>query len=105
MVLPQPAVPYHVLPLALFAPVLSRWSWGNSNPIGTVKEVIDDTAEVKTKRGNTVKKDGAKENPAVVIDTGNSDAVKKVSRPLGYEARRDKFPSHPHPTTSCTIKR
>lgn len=54
------------------------WKWGQGHPSGTVKDVVDDTAEVKTKRGNTVKKDGDEENPAVVLNTGQSDAVKKV---------------------------
>ncbi|CAO1630214.1 unnamed protein product [Parajaminaea phylloscopi] len=61
------------------------WNWGNGNPSGTVKEVVDDTAEVKTKRGNTVKKDGDEENPAIVLDTGKSDAVKRANEINGVK--------------------
>lgn len=38
-----------------------------SDPKGKVQSVEDDKAEVKTKRGNTVSKNGDPENPAVVI--------------------------------------
>lgn len=57
------------------------WSWGSQHPSGTVKEVKDDGAEVKTKKGNTISKDGSKDDPAVVIETANgNNAVKNVSR-------------------------
>lgn len=56
------------------------WSWGSQHPSGTVKDVKDDGAEVKTKKGSTISKDGSKEDPAVVIETANgNNAVKKVS--------------------------
>lgn len=62
------------------------WKWGQGHPTGEVKDVVDGTAEVKTKRGNTVKKDGDEENPAVVLNTGQSDAIKKVSQALLCES-------------------
>lgn len=55
------------------------WKWGSNHPSGTVKEVVDGDAEVTTKRGSKVSKDGDKSNPAVKLDTGKSDAVKSVS--------------------------
>ncbi len=56
------------------------WSWGSQHPKGTVKDVKDDGAEVKTKKGSTISKDGSKEDPAVVIETQNgNNAVKNVS--------------------------
>lgn len=59
------------------------WSWGSQNPKGTVKEVKDDGAEAKTKKGSTISKDGSSKDPAVVIETSNgNNAVKNVSRPV-----------------------
>ncbi|KAJ1020664.1 hypothetical protein NDA16_004057 [Ustilago loliicola] len=56
------------------------WSWGSQHPSGTVKDVKDDGAEVKTKKGSTISKDGSKEDPAVVIETANgNNAVKNAS--------------------------
>lgn len=58
------------------------WSWGSQHPSGTVKDVKDDGAEVKTKKGSTISKDGSKEDPAVVIETqnGNVRAVPPLRR-------------------------
>lgn len=57
-----------------------NWSWGSQKPGGTVKEVKDEGAEVKTKKGSTISKDGSAEDPAVVIETDNKNmAVKNVS--------------------------
>lgn len=55
------------------------WKWGSNHPSGTVKEVVDGDAEVTTKRGSKVSKEGDESNPAVKLDTGKSDAVKSVS--------------------------
>jgi hypothetical protein len=52
-----------------------------TDPKGTVEEVVTDgQAEATTKKGNTLKKSGDEENPAVVIKakTGNQ-AIKKAS--------------------------
>lgn len=60
------------------------WKWGSQHPSGTVKDVKDDGAEVKTKKGSTISKDGSKEDPAVVIETSNgNNAVKNVSTRCG----------------------
>lgn len=37
---------------------------------GKVKDIVEGEAEVESKRGNTIKKNGDEENPAVVIDQG-----------------------------------
>ncbi|SNX84658.1 uncharacterized protein MEPE_03367 [Melanopsichium pennsylvanicum] len=56
------------------------WSWGSQHPSGTVKDVKDDGAQVKTKKGSTISKDGSKDDPAVVIETSNgNNAVKNAS--------------------------
>ncbi|TKY86491.1 hypothetical protein EX895_004640 [Sporisorium graminicola] len=56
------------------------WKWGSQHPQGTVKDVKDDGAEVKTKKGSTISKDGSSDDPAVVIETSNgNNAVKNAS--------------------------
>lgn len=56
------------------------WSWGSQHPSGTVKDVKDGDAEVKTKKGSTISKDGSKQDPVVVIETANgNNAAKNVS--------------------------
>ncbi|SJX62305.1 uncharacterized protein SRS1_21010 [Sporisorium reilianum f. sp. reilianum] len=56
------------------------WQWGSQHPKGTVKEVNDEGAEAKTKKGNTISKDGSAEDPAVVIETtSGNNAVKNAS--------------------------
>ncbi|KHN94506.1 DNA-binding protein [Metarhizium album ARSEF 1941] len=52
------------------------WNWGQGQPEGTVKDVKHEKASVTTKKGNTVSRDGTAEDPAVVIDAGQSKAVK-----------------------------
>ncbi|PTB44147.1 uncharacterized protein TrAFT101_002704 [Trichoderma asperellum] len=52
------------------------WNWGQGQPEGTVKEVNPGEATIETKKGNEVSRKGKEEDPAVVIDTGKSDAVK-----------------------------
>ncbi|PHH62786.1 hypothetical protein CDD81_6678 [Ophiocordyceps australis] len=52
------------------------WNWGNGQPEGKVLDVKEDTATVKTKRGNQVSRHGDSANPAVVLDTGKSKAIK-----------------------------
>lgn len=44
---------------------------------------MEDKAEVTTKRGNKVTRDGDEDNPAIIIKAASgSDAIKKVSRLL-----------------------
>ncbi|PTB77596.1 hypothetical protein M440DRAFT_1400531 [Trichoderma longibrachiatum ATCC 18648] len=52
------------------------WNWGGGQPKGKVKEVNPDETTVQTKKGSNVTRKGDKEDPAVVLDTGKTDAVK-----------------------------
>merc|ERR1711988_2008275 len=52
------------------------WNWGNGNPEGKVLDVKADKTSITTKRGNGVTRDGDPEDPAVVLDTGKSKAIK-----------------------------
>ncbi|PHH86056.1 hypothetical protein CDD83_10817 [Cordyceps sp. RAO-2017] len=54
------------------------WNWGNGQPEGKVLDVKADKATIETKRGNEVSRNGDAEDPAVVIDTGKSKAVKSA---------------------------
>ncbi|KAL6875065.1 hypothetical protein J3F83DRAFT_729731 [Trichoderma novae-zelandiae] len=52
------------------------WNWGQGQPEGKVKEVNPDTTTIQTKKGNKVTRKGDEEDPAVVLDTGKTEAVK-----------------------------
>ncbi|KAG9250991.1 uncharacterized protein F5Z01DRAFT_328502 [Emericellopsis atlantica] len=52
------------------------WNWGNGNPEGKVLDVKAEKTSITTKRGNEVTRDGDAEDPAVVLDTGKSKAIK-----------------------------
>lgn len=52
------------------------WKWGSGNPQGKVLDVKGEKTTIKTKRGNEVSRDGDPEDPAVVLDTGKSKAIK-----------------------------
>ncbi|CAO1625792.1 unnamed protein product [Jaminaea pallidilutea] len=64
------------------------WKWGAGNPSGTVKDVVDGKAEVTTKRGNKIHKQGEEDNPAVKLNTGSSDAVKLASEINGVKPNK-----------------
>lgn len=68
------------------------WKWGQGHPTGDVKDVVDGKAEVTTKRGNKISKEGSKDDPAVVLNTGQSDAVKKVGLRAGRELTALRMP-------------
>jgi len=56
------------------------WNWGNGAPGGTVAEKkTEGEVAIKTKRGNTVKKNAEPDNPAVRIERSGNDVVKKAS--------------------------
>lgn len=55
------------------------WNWGGGQPSGKVAEVKEGTAEVKSNKGNVIKKHGDEENPAVVIEREGNNVVKKAS--------------------------
>ncbi|OAQ58341.1 DNA-binding protein [Pochonia chlamydosporia 170] len=52
------------------------WNWGQGQPEGKVEDVKHQKTSIETKKGNTVSRDGTSEDPAVVLDTGKSKAVK-----------------------------
>ncbi|KAM3499811.1 hypothetical protein MY10362_006960 [Beauveria mimosiformis] len=52
------------------------WNWGNGQPKGKVLDVKENKATITTKRGNKVSRDGDENDPAVILDTGKSKAIK-----------------------------
>ncbi|KAL1880051.1 hypothetical protein Daus18300_001414 [Diaporthe australafricana] len=54
------------------------WSWGSGNPKGKVLDVKEDDATITTKRGNEVTRKADPEDPAVILDTGKSKAIKSA---------------------------
>ncbi|KAJ0107667.1 hypothetical protein J7T55_010272 [Diaporthe amygdali] len=54
------------------------WNWGSGNPTGKVLDVKEDEATITTKRGNEVSRKGDPEDPAVILDTGKSKAIKSA---------------------------
>ncbi|KAH6896672.1 hypothetical protein B0T10DRAFT_602108 [Thelonectria olida] len=52
------------------------WNWGNGQPEGKVLDVKAEDTSITTKKGNEVSRKGTKEDPAVVLDTGKSKAIK-----------------------------
>ena len=50
---------------------------------------MEDKAEITTKRGNKVTRDGDEDNPAIIIKAASgSDAIKKVSAMAGCSSSR-----------------
>ncbi|KAM0499533.1 hypothetical protein ACHAP8_005690 [Fusarium lateritium] len=54
------------------------WNWGEGQPKGKVLDVKAEDTSITTKNGNTVSRKGDEEDPAVVLDTGKSKAIKKA---------------------------
>ncbi|RDA88620.1 hypothetical protein CP532_5877 [Ophiocordyceps camponoti-leonardi (nom. inval.)] len=54
------------------------WNWGNGQPEGKVEEVKAEKTSITTKNGNEATRKGDAEDPAVVIDTGKSKAIKQA---------------------------
>ncbi|KAK7432019.1 hypothetical protein QQZ08_001309 [Neonectria magnoliae] len=52
------------------------WNWGSGQPEGEVLDVRPEDTSITTKKGNQVSRKGTKEDPAVVLDTGKSKAIK-----------------------------
>ncbi|KAI2635625.1 hypothetical protein GGS26DRAFT_506360 [Hypomontagnella submonticulosa] len=66
------------------------WNWGGGAPAGTVAETKDQGAiEIKSKRGNTIKKKADPDNPAVRIERSGNDVVKRSSE-LTVEEKKNK---------------
>jgi len=56
------------------------WNWGGGAPGGTVAEKkTEGEIAIKSKKGNTIKKNASKDNPAVHIERSGNDVVKRVS--------------------------
>ncbi|KAI1489985.1 hypothetical protein F5X96DRAFT_670171 [Biscogniauxia mediterranea] len=56
------------------------WNWGGGAPGGTVVEKkTEGQVAIKSKRGNTIKKNAEPDNPAVQISRSGNDVVKKAS--------------------------
>ncbi|TEA15292.1 hypothetical protein C8034_v002710 [Colletotrichum sidae] len=54
------------------------WNWGGGQPEGKVLDVKGEKTSIETKNGNEVSRDGKPEDPAVVLDTGKSKAIKSA---------------------------
>ncbi|KAI0116182.1 hypothetical protein F4776DRAFT_637072 [Hypoxylon sp. NC0597] len=66
------------------------WNWGGGAPGGTVTETKENGAiEMKTQRGNTIKKKADPSNPAVRIERLGNDVVKRSSE-LTVEEKNNK---------------
>ncbi|KAI9901939.1 hypothetical protein N3K66_003756 [Trichothecium roseum] len=52
------------------------WNWGSGQPKGKVLDVKGEKTTIETKRGNEVSRNGDSQDPAVVLDTGKSKAIK-----------------------------
>ncbi|KAI1123132.1 hypothetical protein F5Y10DRAFT_252441 [Nemania abortiva] len=56
------------------------WKWGGGAPGGTVAETKDKgEIAIKSKRGNTIKKNASPDNPAVHVKRSGNDVVKRAS--------------------------
>ncbi|KAI0965531.1 hypothetical protein F4678DRAFT_467393 [Xylaria arbuscula] len=56
------------------------WNWGGGAPGGTVAETKDEgEIAIKSKRGNTIKKNASPDNPAVHVERSGNDVVKRAS--------------------------
>ena len=69
---PQPHTP--------LIPFTVSWNWGSGAPGGTVAEKkTSGEVAIKSKRGNTIKKNAEPGNPAIHIERSGNDVVKKAS--------------------------
>uniref|UniRef100_V5EZT0 Hypervirulence associated protein TUDOR domain-containing protein n=1 Tax=Kalmanozyma brasiliensis (strain GHG001) TaxID=1365824 RepID=V5EZT0_KALBG len=64
------------------------WKWGSQHPKGTVESVEEGGAEVKTKKGSTISKDGSADDPAIVIKTQNDNKAVKSAQGEAAEAEK-----------------
>ncbi|KAI1114038.1 hypothetical protein F5Y14DRAFT_451437 [Nemania sp. NC0429] len=56
------------------------WNWGGGAPGGTVAETKESgEIAIKSKRGNTIKKNASHDNPAVHVERAGNDVVKRAS--------------------------
>ena len=56
------------------------WNWGSGAPGGKVAEKkTEGEIAIKSKRGNTIKKNASKDDPAIHIERSGNDVVKRAS--------------------------
>jgi Hypervirulence associated proteins TUDOR domain len=56
------------------------WNWGSGQPSGNVVETkTEGEIAIKSKRGNTIKKNASPSNPAVHVGRSGNDVVKRAS--------------------------
>lgn len=66
-------------PLAHIVLIVS-WNWSGGQPSGTVAETkTEGEIAIKSKRGNTIKKNASPSNPAVHVSRSGNDVVKRAS--------------------------
>lgn len=55
------------------------WQWSGSRPGGTVAEIAKEgDLEIKSNKGNTIKKNASADDPAVHIERSGNDVVKRM---------------------------
>lgn len=57
------------------------WKWGNGTADGTVEKVSHETTEIQSK-GETITRNGTKDNPAIVIKQDDGTKVIKLASEL-----------------------
>jgi Hypervirulence associated proteins TUDOR domain len=69
----------HQLTQLTFCATVS-WNWGSGQPSGKVAETkTEGEVAIKSKRGNTIKKNASPSNPAVHVSRSGNDVVKRAS--------------------------
>jgi Hypervirulence associated proteins TUDOR domain len=64
----------------ILTPLPVSWNWGSGKPGGTVAEKkTSGEIAIKSKRGNTIKKNASADNPAVHVERSGNDVVKRES--------------------------
>lgn len=59
----------------------AKWSWGNGSASGTVEKVAHETTEIQS-NGQTIKRKGSQDDPAVVIKQDDGTKVLKLASEL-----------------------
>lgn len=69
-----------LLTLFFFCADTVSWNWGSGHPSGKVVETATEgELAIKSKRGNTIKKNASPSNPAVHVGRSGNDVVKRAS--------------------------
>lgn len=59
----------------------AKWKWGNGTASGTVEKVAHSKTEIQSK-GETITRNGTKDNPAVVIKQDDGTKIIKLASEL-----------------------